>query len=120
MTNHINPAQEHLVFNLVRQKIILGIERLAPVKQYSKKIVLFMPEGEHHEIGLLFIHFLLKQNGIYVDYLGANLPVADFKYFISIKKPDYAFCHITSPAKGFKLIACLKFSIAGLSSRILK
>jgi hypothetical protein len=45
----------------------------------------------------------LKQNGIYVDYLGANLPMVDFKYFISIKKPDYAFCHITSPAKGFKI-----------------
>ena len=103
MTNHINPAQEHLVFNVVRQKIILGIERLAPVKQYSKRIVLFMPEGEHHEIGLLFIHFLLKQNGIYVDYLGANLPMVDFKYYIAVKKPDYAFCHITSPAKGFKL-----------------
>lgn len=103
MTNHINPAQEHLVINVIRQKLILGIEKLAPIKQPGKRVLLFMPEGEHHETGLLFIHFLLKQNGIYVDYLGANLPMVDLEYYISIKKPNYVFCHITSPAKGFKL-----------------
>ena len=31
ITNHINPAQEHLATNLLRQKIILGIERLPAV-----------------------------------------------------------------------------------------
>ena len=103
MTNHINPAQEHLVINMVRQKIILGIEKLTPIKQPSKRVVLFMPEGEHHEIGLLFVYFLLKQNGIYVDYLGANLPMVDLEYFISIKKPDCIFSHLTSPSKAFKL-----------------
>ena len=103
MTNHINPAQEHLVINMVRQKIILGIEKLTPIKQPSKRVVLFMPEGEHHEIGLLFVYFLLKQNGIYVDYLGANLPMVDLEYFISIKKPDCIFSHLTSPSKVFKL-----------------
>ena len=59
MTNHMNPAQEHLVINVIRQKLILGIEKLAPIKQPGKRVLLFMPEGEHHETSLLFIHFLL-------------------------------------------------------------
>ena len=65
VTNHINPAQEHLATNIVRQKIILGIERLTPLLTYTKRIVLFLPEGEYHELGLLYVHFLLQQKGIY-------------------------------------------------------
>jgi len=103
VTNHINPAQEHLATNIMRQKIILGIEKLPSLIQYTKRVVLFMPEGEHHEIGLLYVHFLLKQRGIYVDYLGANVPTVDLKYLTEVKKVDYLYCHLTSPAKNFKV-----------------
>jgi methanogenic corrinoid protein MtbC1 len=103
MTNHINPAQEHLATNLLRQKIILGIERLPAVSEHNKNVILFMPEGEYHEIGLLFVYFLLKQEGIYVNYLGANVPMKDLVYLTAVKKPNYVFCHLTSPSKVFKL-----------------
>jgi DNA-binding transcriptional MerR regulator len=103
MTNHINPAQEHLATNLLRQKIILGIERLPAVSAQNKNVILFMPEGEYHEIGLLFVYFLLKQEGIYVNYLGANVPMRDLVYLTTVKKPNYVFCHLTSPSKVFKL-----------------
>jgi len=66
-------------------------------------VVLFLPEAEYHELGILYVHFLLKQNGIYVDYLGTNIPMADLEFLVSRTKPDYLFCHITSPAKKFKL-----------------
>lgn len=103
VTNHINPAQEHLATNLIRQKIILGIEKLPPVLHYSKRIVLFMPEGEYHEIGLLYVHYLLKQRGFYIDYLGANVPMIDLKYLAEFHKVDYLYCHLTSPARNFKI-----------------
>lgn len=103
VTNHINPAQEHLATNIVRQKIILGIEKLPPLVNYTKRIVLFMPEGEYHELGILYVHFLLKQRGVYVDYLGANVPMVDLKYLTEMRKIDFLYCHITSPAKNFKL-----------------
>ena len=102
ITNHINPAQEHLATNILRQKIILGIEKLSNFTQTAKRVVLFMPEGEFHEIGLLYVHFLLKQRGIGVDYLGQNVPVADLKFLSEFKKVDYLFSHITSPAKNFR------------------
>lgn len=103
VTNHINPAQEHLATNVIRQKIILGIEKLTPVLNYTKRIVLFMPEGEYHEIGLLYVHFLLKQRGFYVDYLGANVPMVDLRYLSEFHNVDYLYCHLTSPAKNFKI-----------------
>jgi DNA-binding transcriptional MerR regulator len=96
LTNHINPAQEHFVSNLVRQKIIVGIEgQHSPVKT-SKSVLLFLPEGEHHELGLLYLHFLLKSRGIQVFYLGADIPFKDLEFVVNIKKPDYLYCHLTT------------------------
>ncbi len=103
ITNHINPAQEHLATNVIRQKIILGIEKLPHILKVPKQIVLFMPEGEYHEVGLLFVHFLLKQKGYGVDYLGANVPIVDLKYLTEVKKVDLLYTHITAPIKGFKM-----------------
>jgi DNA-binding transcriptional MerR regulator len=103
ITNHINPAQEHLSTNIIRQKIILGIEKLPKIPTSNKHIVLFMPEGEYHEIAILFVQFLLKQKGYSIDYLGANVPSVDIKYLTDNKKVDHLYAHITAPIKGFKM-----------------
>jgi DNA-binding transcriptional MerR regulator len=103
ITNHINPAQEHLASNLIRQKIIIGIDKLPKMYPSAKLVVLFMPEGEYHEIGLLFVHYLLKSKGYNVDYLGTNVPLVDLQYLTEYKKVDYLYSHITAPIKGFKM-----------------
>lgn len=101
ITNHINPAQEHLVTNIIRQKIIVGIESAyAPVAN-SKSILLFLPEGEFHELGLLYMYYLLKSKGIRILYLGANVPLKDVEFVAEIKKPDYLYTHLTSVAANF-------------------
>ncbi len=101
LTNHINPAQEHLVSNVVRQKIISGIENVQPVLTSNKKMLLFLPEGEHHELGLLFMYFLLKSRGVKVLYLGANVPIRDIEYIVQCKKPDYLYTHLTTVGHSF-------------------
>lgn len=103
VTNYINPTQEHLVTNIIRQKIIAGIEKLPKLNGVSQRIALFMPEGEYHEMGILYVYFLMKQRGVYVDYLGSNVPIIDLKYLTEVKKVDYLYCHITSPTKQFKI-----------------
>ena len=72
LTNHINPAQERLVSNVIRQKIIVGIDSLSRKKTSATKVCLFLPEGEYHEISLLFVFFLLKKKGVPVIYLGCK------------------------------------------------
>lgn len=101
LTNHINPAQEHLVSNLIRQKLIVGINEAKPVAQSSKTILLFLPEGEHHEMGLLFIHYLLKVRGVKVLYLGANIPLKDVVSVVELKNPDAVYSHLTSCCQNF-------------------
>jgi methanogenic corrinoid protein MtbC1 len=101
LTNHINPAQEHLVTNIIRQKLIVGIDTVQTPLKSNKKILLFLPEGEFHELGLLFMYYLLKSRGIYVYYLGTNVPIKDIAYLVKYKKPDYAYCHLTTVGQSF-------------------
>jgi len=101
LTNHINPAQEHLVTNIIRQKLIVGIEGITTHLKVNKTVLLFLPETEYHELGLLFMYYLLKNRGIQVIYLGCNVPLADVGYVVKIKKPDYLYCHITRPGTSF-------------------
>ncbi len=101
VTDHINPAQEHLVSNIIRQKLIAGIETVFTHINANKLVLLFLPEGEHHELGLLYICYLLKSKGVKTLYLGADVPVADLEFVCKIKKPDYLYTHITSAAGNF-------------------
>ena len=68
---------------------------------FRQAFLLFLPEGEHHELGLLFTYYLLKSRGINVIYLGANVPVKDAEYVIRLKKPDIVFVHLTATSSHF-------------------
>lgn len=103
LTNHINPAQEHLVTNVIRQKLIVGIENAGNEVTIHQSALLFLPEGEHHELGLLFMHYLLKIRGVKVFYVGANIPIKDIEYITTLKNPNFLYCHLTAVAHNFNL-----------------
>lgn len=101
--NNINPGQEHLVTNVIRQKIVVGIDNAVPLVQSDKTVLLFLPEGEYHELGLLYMYYLLKMKGVRILYLGANVPSKDVVYVAGIKKPNYIYTHITCVPGSLKL-----------------
>lgn len=103
VTNYVTAAQEHLVTNIIRQKLIVGIEQAGSRQVINKRVVLFLPEGEHHELGLLYMHYLLRNRGVQVIYLGANVPVKDMEFLTTLKKPDYLYTHLTSITGNFSL-----------------
>ena len=103
LTNHINPAQEHLVSNVIRQKLIVGIESTNTHIVLDKTVILFLPQGEHHELGLLYMYYLLKNRGVQVIYLGANVPVRDLEFIANLKKPDYLYTHLTCTAGNYNV-----------------
>ena len=102
-TNHVNPAQEHLVTNIIRQKLLVGIENTHVTFQNEEKALLFLPEGEHHEIGLLYVYYLLKKSGIRVMYLGADVPLSDIEQVVKFKSPTFLYTHLTSLASNFNM-----------------
>lgn len=93
-TGTITPVHEHFISNLIRQKIIVAIDSLPVVKTpSSKSFILFLPEGEYHEIGLLVYHFLLKKRGHSVFYLGQSTPLQDI---VNLSDKINANCLLTS------------------------
>jgi methanogenic corrinoid protein MtbC1 len=89
-TSTIGPAHEHFISHLIKQKIYANTDKLQAV-EYNRKdrvFVLFLPENEIHEIGLLYLNYELILRGNKTIYLGATMPL-DFlgdlqKYFSNI------------------------------------
>jgi len=74
----INPLQEHFLSNLIRQKLIVAIDsQITGDNPAAKQFILFLPEGEMHEIGLLFFAYLIRKKGHKVIYFGQSVPFKD-------------------------------------------
>lgn len=100
-TGQVNPSYEHFMSNLIRQKMIVAIDSQNSVKKTSaKKFVLFLPEYETHELGLLFANYIIRSHGHESIYLGQNLPYTDLDGIVAQYKPDIIMSVITStPSK---------------------
>jgi methanogenic corrinoid protein MtbC1 len=93
----IDPSHEHFAANLIRDRLIVEIDRVdKPKAKKAKRFLLFLPEAEIHETGLLFARYLLKSCGYETLYLGQGTPVTDLNKVIESYKPDYGFVVFTS------------------------
>lgn len=96
-TGAIDPSHEHFASNLIRDRMIVEIDKLSkPDRKDPKRFLLFLPEAEMHETGLLFARYLLKRCGMDTLYLGQEIPYSDLKKVIAHYRPDYAFIVLTS------------------------
>lgn len=102
-TGTITPAQEHFISNLIRQKIIVAIDgQVVSNTEFNDKYLLFLPEGEMHEISILFSHYIIKARNNKVVYLGQNVPFDDLEQVYELHHPRYILTVITSsPSKDF-------------------
>ena len=97
MTGSIGSAQEHFIASLIRQKIIAAIDEQAKQpRPDGKTFLLFLPEGEFHEIGLLFANYIIRARSSRVIYLGQSLPFDDLVYICKARQPDYILSVFTS------------------------
>ncbi|MGJ3234747.1 MerR family transcriptional regulator [Marivirga sp.] len=99
-TGSILPAQEHFLSNLIRQKMTVAIDGQYVTERESKgKWLLYLPEGELHELSLMFAAFLLRARKFKVIYLGQNLPKSDLYSVKEIHEPDYVLTICTAAPK---------------------
>jgi DNA-binding transcriptional MerR regulator len=89
-----SPAQEHFTSCLIRNRIIIETAKLKPGN--GQTYVLWLPEGEEHEIGLLYINFMLRYFGHQVIYLGARVPFDSLNQVLLNVKPDASYSFIVS------------------------
>lgn len=96
-TGSLNPAQEHLASHLLRQKLLAAVDAL-PITEHddAPRWVLFLPEGELHELALLFMNYLLRVRGFRVLYLGQNLPVCELAKVCRHYQPQHVATVLTT------------------------
>ena len=97
LSGSVGPAQEHFITHLIRQKIIAAIDsQMAKPMANAKKFLLYLPEGELHEIGLLFASYLIRARKHSAVYLGQSLPFDELCLAYEIHQPDYVFSVFTT------------------------
>jgi DNA-binding transcriptional MerR regulator len=96
LTGSITPVQENFISYLIRQKIIVAIDReQLPSNQNAPKFIIYLPEGERQELSLLFMHFILRSRGNYVINLGHEISLMDLNDACKVRRPDFLFTMIT-------------------------
>jgi DNA-binding transcriptional MerR regulator len=88
-SSELTPSQEHFVSNLIKQKMFAAIDALEPASIQTEKWVLFLPEAEMHDIGLLIANFMLRSKSVKVIYLGENVPIKNLYQVAENVKPTH-------------------------------
>ncbi|RAK33568.1 UNVERIFIED_ORG: DNA-binding transcriptional MerR regulator [Chitinophaga ginsengisegetis] len=94
LTGNVIPAQEHFCSNIIRTKIMTAIDGQQMNQQATAHYLLFLPEGEFHEIPLLYAQYLLKKSGKLVTSFGANVPLADLEAFAPARPVTHIYTHL--------------------------
>lgn len=84
-TDTITPAHEHFLTSLIRQKILINIEMIQSQNQVNtnKIFVLYLPDNEVHELGLMMINYEIISKGHQAIFLGQSVPIESLKDLLS-------------------------------------
>ena len=76
-TDTITPAHEHFITTLIRQKILINTEIIQSKQNNTstKTFVLYLPNNEIHELGLMFINYQIVSKGYQSIFLGQSVPL---------------------------------------------
>ncbi|WP_124980004.1 MerR family transcriptional regulator [Nonlabens xiamenensis] len=91
-TKTINIAHEHFISHLIKQKLLVNLEKVQyrETRFKEKVYILFLPENEMHDLGLLFLNYELLSRGCNTIYLGASMTLDALPYFKKQEmKPTY-------------------------------
>ncbi len=85
-TDTINPVHEHFLVNLIKQKLYSNISLHGEVtdEKQDELYVLFLPENEIHDLGILYLYYELNFHGKKSIFLGPSMPIKDMKYLLDI------------------------------------
>jgi DNA-binding transcriptional MerR regulator len=77
----ITPAQEHFISFLIKQKLLINTEKIQILEptRTDKVFVLYLPENEIHELGLMYLNYEILLNGYKSIYLGESVPIDSLK-----------------------------------------
>ena len=83
----VDVAGEHVVSATVHRRLAVELEALTP-NPTGPRVVVGLPRGAHHELGILTFTVMLRRAGVDVLYLGADLPAQHWVRVVQQQRPD--------------------------------
>ncbi|HSL85817.1 MAG TPA: hypothetical protein VK861_02645, partial [Bacteroidales bacterium] len=122
-TGSANTGAEHFITNILRTRLITAIDSLPPANDPKRKrFMLFLPDNELHEMGLLFYSYMIQKSGHEVLYLGQATPfsaltAASEKWHsdilvtgtlseLSVFEPEEYLNNLSTTFKSQKILVC--------------
>ncbi len=102
-TNVIRPSHEHFMSNLIRHKVIINTEKVQSENNFKsdKLFILFLPEHEIHELGLLYLNYEIQSKGYKTIYLGHSVPLESLIELSNFHPQQYFISYFTTePNRG--------------------
>jgi len=97
-TGAISPSHEHFITNLIKQKLHLHTDNLQRNNNFDKTqpiFVIFLPENEIHELGVLYLNFLVINSGFRTIFLGQSLQTSSLETLYSYNSKFYFMTYLT-------------------------
>ena len=97
-TGAISPSHEHFITNLIKQKLHLHTEKLQRNNNFNKTqpiFVIFLPENEIHELGVLYLNLLVINSGFRTIFLGQSLQTSSLETLYSYNSKFYFMTYLT-------------------------
>ena len=103
--NTISASHEHFITNLVKQKLLVNIEKMQYAKPTNtdKAFVLFLPENEIHELGLLYVNYEVLLKGYQAIYLGPSITLESLPNMLSFHENTTFISYFTVRPKKEKI-----------------
>jgi DNA-binding transcriptional MerR regulator len=97
-TGAISPSHEHFITNLIKQKLHLQTEILQREKQSRSDLpifVIFLPENEIHELGVLYLNYLILSSGYKTIFLGQSMETSSLETLYTYNSKFYFVTYLT-------------------------
>lgn len=88
-------AHEHFSTCILRNTIISKTYELQKEASSSKRVLFFLPQGEFHDLALIYYNYIAKQAGVQTLYLGQNIPLKEMKKVLKAQEITHLFTAIT-------------------------
>src|SRR6478752_5874304 len=75
----LSVAGEHLASNAVQRRLAASFQASGPGRDQGRPVLVGMPPGARHELGALMFATALRRSGLPVVYLGADVPLDDWR-----------------------------------------
>jgi methanogenic corrinoid protein MtbC1 len=113
-------AVEHFASQLVRREMLAAISALEDPSADQPLVLLACPEDEWHDLGATAFWLLLRQRGVRVIFLGADLPAEALVSAVKATSPDSVCLSGIAPTSAPMLAeAARRLLDARISARVL-